>query len=50
MSDTSVKKVSSAHSPTGEQGEVYLGSGRRVWMRLWWDEGPTQNKTSDKQE
>ena len=40
MTDTTVTKVSSAHSPTGEQGEVYLASGKRVSMRLWRDEEP----------
>jgi quercetin dioxygenase-like cupin family protein len=44
MSDTTVTKVSSAHSPTGDQGQVYLASGKRVSMRLWRDEQPTQNK------
>jgi hypothetical protein len=33
--DTTVKKVSSGHSPTGPQGQVYLASGKRVCMRLW---------------
>ena len=44
MNDTTVKKVSSAHSPTGHQGEVYLASGERVSMRLWRDEEPTRDK------
>lgn len=44
MTDTSVKTVSSAHSPTGPQGEVYLASGQRVSMRLWRDEEPTRDK------
>lgn len=38
MSDTTVKKVSVAHSPQGEMGQKYLVSGRRVSMRLWQDE------------
>jgi quercetin dioxygenase-like cupin family protein len=50
MTDTTVKKVSSEHSPTGDQGEVYLASGKRVSMRLWRDEEPTQNKPSHKHE
>jgi quercetin dioxygenase-like cupin family protein len=41
---------SSAHSPTGEQGEVYLASGKRVSMRMWRDEEPTQDKPSHKHE
>ena len=40
MPDTSVKKVSSAHSPEGELGQTYLVSGTRLSMRLW-DEGAT---------
>lgn len=39
MADTSVKKVESRHSPTGELGQKYLVSGKRVSMRLW-EEGP----------
>jgi quercetin dioxygenase-like cupin family protein len=48
MTDTTVKKVGSAHSPTGPQGEAYLASGKRVSMRLWRDEEPTQDKPSHK--
>jgi quercetin dioxygenase-like cupin family protein len=44
MTLTTVTKVSIAHSPTGTQGEVYLASGKRVSMRLWRDEPPTQDK------
>ncbi len=40
MSDTSVKKIDSAHSPTGELGQTYLVSGTRMAMRLW-EIGPT---------
>jgi quercetin dioxygenase-like cupin family protein len=39
MPDTSVTKVSSAHSPTGAMGQKYLASGLKVAMRLW-DESP----------
>jgi quercetin dioxygenase-like cupin family protein len=35
MTDTTVKKVSAAYSPTGEMGQKYLVSGKRVSMRLW---------------
>ena len=48
MTDTTVKKVSSAHSPVGDQGQVYLASGKRVSMRLWRDEEPTQDKPPSK--
>lgn len=35
MSDTTVTKVDSAHSPHGELGQKYLASGKTVAMRLW---------------
>lgn len=35
MKDTTVKKVSSEHSPCGKLGQRYLVSGKRVSMRLW---------------
>jgi quercetin dioxygenase-like cupin family protein len=50
MADTTVTKVNSANSPTGNQGEVYLASGKRVSMRLWRDEEPAQAKPKHKQE
>lgn len=34
MADTTVKKVSGAHSPHGELGQKYLASGKGVAMRL----------------
>lgn len=42
MSDTTVKKVSSANSPTGEMGQKYLVAGKSVSMRLWENEQPDQ--------
>jgi quercetin dioxygenase-like cupin family protein len=36
--DTTVKKVSAAHSPKGDMGQTYLVSGKRVSMRLWQSE------------
>ena len=44
MADTTVMKVSSANSPTGEMGQVYLASGKRVSMRMWRDEQPGGDK------
>ena len=38
MSDTTIKKVSSEHSPKGEMGQTYLVSGKGVAMRLWREE------------
>ena len=35
MTDTTVKKVSVAHSPRGEMGQKHLASGKRVSMRFW---------------
>lgn len=40
MIDTTVKKIDSAHSPRGPQGEKYLVSGKAVSMRLWEKEPP----------
>jgi quercetin dioxygenase-like cupin family protein len=42
MTDTTVIKVSSEHSPRGPEGEVYLASGKRLSMRLWQEDGPTE--------
>jgi quercetin dioxygenase-like cupin family protein len=39
--DTSLVKLNSAFSPVGEDGQVYLASGKSVSMRLWRDEPPT---------
>lgn len=44
MSDTSVTKVQSAHSPKGEMGQRYLAAGVRIGMRLWEDEKPGKAK------
>ncbi len=44
MTDTSVTKIDSRFSPTGEMGQVYLASGISVAMRLWRDEPPAEPK------
>jgi quercetin dioxygenase-like cupin family protein len=44
MGDTSVKKVDSHHSPTGQMGQKYLAEGIRVAMRLWENEEPAEAK------
>ena len=49
MNDTTVKKVASATSPHGTQGQLYLASGKRVSMRLWKDEAPASDKGSRRQ-
>lgn len=35
MSDTTVKKIDSSQSPTGDLGQKYLASGTHIAMRLW---------------
>jgi quercetin dioxygenase-like cupin family protein len=35
MSDSTVKKVSADTAPRGDLGQRYLGSGKRVSLRLW---------------
>ena len=45
MGDTTIQKVSSANSPTGDMGQVYLVSGKRVSMRMWRDEQPGGEET-----
>lgn len=44
MSDTTVMKVNSAHSPKGQMGQKYLATGKTVSMRLWEDEQPDEPK------
>jgi len=44
MGDTTVTKVDSSNSPTGEMGQKYLASGKSVAMRLWENEQPSDAK------
>jgi quercetin dioxygenase-like cupin family protein len=44
MTDTTVMKVSSAHSPKGDKGQKYLASGKTLSMRLWENEQPGEAK------
>lgn len=44
MGDTSVMKVSSASSPTGEHGQKYLATGVTLSMRLWENAPPEDDK------
>jgi quercetin dioxygenase-like cupin family protein len=48
MRDTTVKKVSSAHSPKGEMGQKYLASGKAVSMRLWKEEPGDPNPETER--
>ena len=44
MSDTTITKVDSRHSPKGRDGEKYLASGKHLSMRLWENEQPGEAK------
>lgn len=44
MSDTTITKVDSRHSPKGSEGEKYLASGKYVAMRMWENEQPGEPK------
>ncbi len=44
MSDTTIIKIQSAHSPKGDLGQIYLANGKNVAMRLWKDEQPGESK------
>ena len=50
MADTSVTKVDSRFSPTGEMGQIYLASGIHVAMRLWRDEAPGEPKPEERRD
>lgn len=50
MTDTTVMKVSSEHSPRGEMGQVYLATGKKVSMRMWRDEEPGESKSFEARE
>jgi quercetin dioxygenase-like cupin family protein len=44
MSDRSVTKLQSKHSPHGEMGQKYLAAGIHTAMRLWEKEPPGNSK------
>lgn len=44
MNDTTVIKVNAQVSPQGEMGQKYLASGKKLSMRLWQDEQPSDPK------
>lgn len=44
MSDTTITKIDSRHSPRGEMGQKYLASGITLAMRLWEAEAPSEPK------
>jgi quercetin dioxygenase-like cupin family protein len=49
-SDRTVKKIASANSPSGPDGQVYLASGKRVAMRMWRDEAPQSSKAATRRD
>lgn len=50
MSNTTVKKVSSNTSPTGDMGQKYLVAGKSIAMRLWQNEQPAEAKPKQARE
>lgn len=50
QTDTTIVKVSSAASPQGDMGQVYLASGKSVSMRLWQNESPGEPKPEARRE
>lgn len=40
MTDTTITKIDSRHSPHGDMGQKYLASGVSIAMRLWEKEAP----------
>lgn len=45
MTDTTVTKIDSSHSPKGRLGQKYLASGKTLGMRLWEHETPGNTET-----
>ena len=43
MGETTVTKIDSRHSPRGAMGQKYLASGKKLAMRLWENEGPSDS-------
>ena len=41
MAETTVTKIDSRHSPRGAMGQKYLASGKKLAMRLWENEEPS---------
>ncbi len=50
MSDSTVKKVSAATAPKGDLGQRYLGSGKRISMRLWDQEPAGEAKPASRRD
>jgi quercetin dioxygenase-like cupin family protein len=50
MADTTVMKVHSQVSPSGEMGQKYLASGKAISMRLWENQQPDEAKPESTRE
>jgi quercetin dioxygenase-like cupin family protein len=50
MIDTTVTKIDSAHSPKGAMGQKYLASGKKIAMRIWENEPPSDDKPMSQRE
>ncbi len=50
MTDTTITKIDSAHSPQGEAGQKYLASGKSMSMRLWECEPESCDKPESKRD
>jgi mannose-6-phosphate isomerase-like protein (cupin superfamily) len=50
MTDTTVAKIDSTHSPKGPAGQKYLACGKSMSMRLWENEGVEKDKTDCKRD
>ncbi len=50
MADTTITKIDSSHSPTGDMGQKYLASGTHVGMRLWEAQRPGEPKPAASRE
>jgi quercetin dioxygenase-like cupin family protein len=50
MGDTTIIKVDSSQSPTGEMGQKYLASGKNIAMRIWENQEPGQPKEAAKRD
>ena len=50
MSDTTVIKVDSRHSPKGPDGQVYLATGKSIAMRMWRDVEPGDDQVPMRRE
>lgn len=49
MSDTTIMKVDSEHSPTGSMGQKHLAMSKSMSMRLW-EEDPSELKPPTRRE